>query len=257
MLDKQRCMNKINILSVRNTNKKLKRRDKQILKLKSENDILHSKLQSLNKSVKSVKDKYSNLKALSYYYKGKTNTQKEKIAQSVNENENLKKSIEILKDQNANLSLEFSKISSKIETYQKGKYTDEIRLVCYELLNKGVSTKNIPEVIKFVLKSLASLEVDRLPKPTLLKYMSTEAGFISKSVAAKQLLHSESNTIQTDDTTKKHNKYLNFVATTSTGKLLGLGLQDHFSGDAQSQLDCMQFFLMNLQIISNVALLNL
>ena len=88
MLDKQRCMNKI---SVRNTNKKLKRRDKNILKLKSENDILHSKLQSLNKSVKSVKDKYSNLKALSYYYKGKTNTQKEKIAQSVNENENLKK----------------------------------------------------------------------------------------------------------------------------------------------------------------------
>ena len=125
------------------------------------------------------------------------------------------------------------------------------------MLNKGVSTKNIPEVIKFVLKSLASLEVDRLPKPTLLKYMSTEAGFISKSVAAIQLLHSESNTIQTDGTTKKHNKYLNFVATTSTGKLLGLGLQDHFSGDAQSQLDCMQFFLMNLQIISNVALLNL
>jgi hypothetical protein len=39
-------------------------------------------------------------------------------------------------------------------------YTDEIRLVCYELLDKGVSTKNIPEVIKFVLKSLASLEVD-------------------------------------------------------------------------------------------------
>ena len=86
------------------------------------------------------------------------------------------------------------------------------------MLNKGVSTKNIPEVIKFVLKSLASLEVDRLPKPTLLKYMSTEAGFISKSVAAKQLLHSESNTIQTDGTTKKHNKYLNFVTTTSTGK---------------------------------------
>ena len=129
-----------------------------------------------------------------------------------------KKSIESLEDQNANLSLEFSKISSKIETYQKGKYTNEIRLVCYELLNKGVSTKNIPEVIKFVLKRLASLEVDRLPKPTLLKYMSTEAGFISKSVAAKQLLHSESNTIQTHGTTKKHNKYLNFVTTTSTGK---------------------------------------
>ena len=34
MLDKQRCMNKINILSVRNTNKKLKRRDKNILKLR-------------------------------------------------------------------------------------------------------------------------------------------------------------------------------------------------------------------------------
>jgi hypothetical protein len=43
--------------------------------------------------VKSVKDKYSNLKAFSYYYKGKTNTQKEKIAQSVNENENLKKKV--------------------------------------------------------------------------------------------------------------------------------------------------------------------
>ena len=92
MLDKQSCMNKINILSVRNTNKKLKRRDNKILKLKSENDILHSKLQSLNKYVKSVKDKYSNLRALSYYYKGKTNIQKEKIAQSVNDNENLKKS---------------------------------------------------------------------------------------------------------------------------------------------------------------------
>ena len=45
-------------------------------------NIVYTKLQSLNKSVKSVKDKYSNLKALSYYYKGKTNTQKEKIAVS-------------------------------------------------------------------------------------------------------------------------------------------------------------------------------
>jgi hypothetical protein len=52
------------------------------MNLKSENDMLHSKLQSLNKSVKSVKDKYSNLKALSFYYKSKTNTQKEKIAVS-------------------------------------------------------------------------------------------------------------------------------------------------------------------------------
>jgi hypothetical protein len=81
--------------------------------------------------------------------------------------------------------------------------------------------------------------------------MSTEAGFISKSVAAKQLLHSESNTIQTDGTTKKHNKYLNFVATTSTGKLLGLGLQDHFSGDAQSQLDGMKIFFSHSLILDS------
>jgi hypothetical protein len=56
--------------------------------------------------------------------------------------------------------------------------------------------------------------------------MSTEAGFISKSVAAIQLLHSESNTIQTDGTTKKHNKYLNLVR----GNYWGLGYKITFQG---------------------------
>lgn len=44
----------------------------------------------------------------------------------------------------------------------------------------------------------------------------------------------------------KNNKYLHFVAKTSTGKLFVLGLQDHFSGVAQSQLDGMHFFLDEL-----------
>ena len=50
--------------------------------------------------------------------------------------------------------------STLITTYDRGKYSDDIRSCCYELLSLNVGIRNIKPVIKTVLKNIAHKGVD-------------------------------------------------------------------------------------------------
>lgn len=49
-----------------------------------------------------------------------------------------------------------------IITYQQGKYTDDVRACCYELLSLNVGVQNVKAVITTVLKNITHKSVERL-----------------------------------------------------------------------------------------------
>ena len=77
--------------------------------------------------------------------------------------------------------------SNEVRTFQNGKYTQEMRECCMELLTSGnVSLRKIPVVIKTVMTHLTGKLPTRIPSQALLSdRIMTEA----KIVALKQVLH--------------------------------------------------------------------
>ena len=116
--------------------------------------------------------------------------------------------------------LEEAMANERISLFADGRYTDATRLVVYELLSKGVGSRQVGTIIQTVLSGLVNVAVDRVPQFTIVKQMSAEAALLAKASAAHDISTNEGvSTLHTDGTTKKHRKYLDFLATTSKGKV--------------------------------------
>lgn len=87
-----------------------------------------------------------------------------------------------------NLRCELDDIMKDIEivSFENGKYTDDIRLTCFELIARGVSSRNVSDIIKIVLQDVAKMKVNRLPKPSLMRYLSIEQAMLNKETALVQ-----------------------------------------------------------------------
>ena len=57
--------------------------------------------------------------------------------------------------------------TTDITTFAQGKYTDDIRSCCYELLSLNIDVRNMKPVITFVLRNIAKKKVSRLPSKAL------------------------------------------------------------------------------------------
>ena len=55
--------------------------------------------------------------------------------------------------------------TSKITTYEDGKYTDDVRICVMELLLRNVGIKQVESVIRAVMK-MCKVKCDRLPQHT-------------------------------------------------------------------------------------------
>ncbi|XP_072048132.1 uncharacterized protein [Amphiura filiformis] len=124
----------------------------------------------------------------------------------------------------------------EISTFENGRYTDDIRVTVYELLSMGVGSKKVSEIIRTVLERVAKMKVTRLPKPTIIKYMATEQGMLAKR-AAQHAIETSSDpiTLHTDGTSKHHNHYLTYLASTSSGTV-AMGLHDIHSETADEMV---------------------
>ena len=79
-------------------------------------------------------------------------------------------------------------ISEKeINAYQNGKYKDDIRVCCYELLSLNFGIRNIKAVISLVLKNIVYTSVDHLPGHTTLCDMMVESLTIAQAQLTDQL----------------------------------------------------------------------
>ena len=130
-----------------------------------------------------------------------------------------------------------SNIDEEIATFHKGKYTDNVRVCCYELLSLNVGVRNVVPVIKAVMRSLAHKSLDRLPSRALLCQMMVECLTLAHAQLGEELSNEERNyyTLQTDGTTKYGEHFVTYNVATVDGTY-SLGLHHVFSGSAQDSL---------------------
>lgn len=91
--------------------------------------------------------------------------------------------------------------TNEITTFSNGKYVDEIRLCCYELLNLNIGISNIEPVITSVLKNLTQRNVSRLPSRALLCNMMIESLTLAQAQLGEELSTNDKEYF-TDGTTK-------------------------------------------------------
>ena len=136
-------------------------------------------------------------------------------------------------------------------TYQQGKYTDDVRACCYELLSLNVGVQNVKAVITTILKNIAHKSIEHLPCRTTLCDMMVESLTVAQAQLGEELTREETDyhTLQTDGTTKYGEHFTTYdIATNET--IYHLGLRQIFSGSAQNTLDTLIEILDDLNVVS-------
>ena len=230
----------------RNATKKLKRRDNTINAQFKEKDELICDLQlksnSSDDQVSHLKGDKDRLRHKLTYWKKKFTQLKMSVDERADEllveheqvQGDLMEKICELENDNSELHElvdDLMSSTSEISTFAHGKYTDDIRLCCYELLSLNVGINNIKPVITSVLKNIAQKTVSRLPSKALLCNMMVESLTLAQAQLAEEL-SSDFFTLQTDGTTKYGQHFATYdICTDDT-----LGLRHIFSGSSQTTL---------------------
>ena len=118
-----------------------------------------------------------------------------------------------------------------------------------DLLCMGVSTRNVEDVIRKVLKHTVNIDVGRLPKATFAKCMLLEARSLAQLQVADELTEnwdSESRTLHSDGTSKKGRSFITYDIVKNDGSSLVTGLRETASGDAASQLTVLEDILKDV-----------
>ena len=115
--------------------------------------------------------------------------------------------------------------ATPIVCFENGKFTDDMRHCCYELLCLNVGVRNVKPIIKSVLQNVAHKEVDRLPGKTVLCNMMVECLSLAQAQLSEELSLQSADfyTLQTDGTTKHGQHFGTYdIATADTTYCLGL-----------------------------------
>ena len=248
----------------RNTNKRLKRREKVIDEQKSQIHRQQEAIKTYEKKLKGAESQLSKLRAqlnrvnhrASYWRMrvGEVNHQTSaKKAELRQEMESLKKKFSSLDSDNAEMSetLESILSSKEITTFESGRYTDDVRACVYELLSLNVGVRNIAPVIRCVLNNVAHKSVGRLPSYGLTCQMILESLTIVQAQLGEKLSQTVGyNTLQTDGTTKFGEHYATYdVRTSETEISYTLGLRHVFSGSAQDTLETLKEILDDIDSV--------
>lgn len=119
-----------------------------------------------------------------------------------------------------------------IQTFENGKYTNEVRECCMQLVTEGnVSLNKVPIVIKSVLQNLTGKLPERLPSKSLISSrLMVEAKIVACKQACEAMLTNydpkavKGNVLHQDATTKYHDHYEGMQVTLKDGRNLSLGL---------------------------------
>ncbi|VDI51116.1 Hypothetical predicted protein [Mytilus galloprovincialis] len=133
-----------------------------------------------------------------------------------------------------------------IATFENGKYTNEVRECCMQLVTEGnVSLNKLPIVITSVLKNLTGKLPERLPSKSLISSrLMVEAKIVACKQACEAMLtnykptQAKGNVLHQDATTKYHDHYEGMQVTLKDGSNLSLGLSKVGGGDAATYTKC-------------------
>ena len=156
----------------RNTSKKLGRRDKaiseqaeQINTQKQELDKLQRRFRQMESHFQLIKKDKERIRHRAVYWRTKTNETRsssedrevELILGKDKEIGGLRQAVQDIEDDNTELQDKLSELSSAeeiVRTFHKGRFIDDVRVCCLELLSLNVGIRNVEPVIRSVFKNL-------------------------------------------------------------------------------------------------------
>ena len=260
---------KLSKLSVRNVNKRLKRRDEKIMDNKHCIDSLTQEVEGKSAVIRKLENKLESARSEKECYRGKLNRCINKESSTVNTDfdhklatleerhqlkiDGLDSEIVGLRGEMQALRTEYEEMRSKvedikIETHVHGQlYNDNVHQCCYELLSMNVGIHQVDPIIRSVLLNIAGMEVEKLPKPATLVRMLTELKCLSYQQIADELQDCKNITLHSDGTSKFGQHYGSFQISTDT-TAYSLGLSEMLTGSAQQTLDLLKQILNDFQL---------
>ena len=219
-------------LSASNVARRLKTKTTQLQKEQSKSEKLTADVEQFQKKITELKDVLDVKKRVNKnkteqlrYHRLKRSTDQ---VMSEEENSNLHSQLAELEKENDQLRSDLNEImgDQDVSTFDEGRYTEDIRVVCYELISRGVGSRHVSNIIRLVLKRIGGINCGKLPKPTLIRLMAFEQALLAKDAARNAIENcAMPATLQMDGTTKKHIPYVTMLATTDSGTY-GLGLTE-------------------------------
>ena len=232
----EKLQKQVSLLTKTNVVRRLNTKTIQLAKLKMEVEALKEELINLNETLHEKRRESKNTTEKLRYHRLKRG---EDLLASGEENKSLSNQLTELERENDRLKADLDEImgDEEITTFEGGQYKADIRVVCYELISRGVGSNHVSEIIKLILQRVGGLNCGRLPKPTLIRMMALEQALLAKESAKSALEKSTTPvTYQVDGTTKKHVPYLTALASTADGTY-GIGLSEIRTESAQTVLD--------------------
>jgi E1A/CREB-binding protein len=242
----------------RNDRKKIKRKEEKVKLKKKEVKHLQRNLDKRESDVQRMKRNVDRLRHRTAYWKVKCDSSGDEVAAVIIEEQEKRNQLsdELLQLEEEHLNLkdvvdELMTTNEEIATFQGGKYIDNIRSCCYELLSLNVGVRNIKPVIESVIHNIAQRSIGRLPSKTTLCDMMIECLTIAQAQLGEVLTPDDKDyfTLHTDGTTKYGEKFGTYDVTTDD-KTYHLGLRHIFSGSAQTTLDTFHEILEDLDAVS-------
>ena len=245
---------KLSKLSIRNVNKRLRRRDNQIVCLKEqvkekvkiesnlENAEKVSKRLQVNlcyakKRCKAIADECQALSTHAQIIDEKVIGLREALDDVRSERDFLIQRVEELE-------------SHTFETKDhKMKYLDSVRQCCIELLAMNVGIKNVDPVIRCVLKHIVSIEVKELPHSTSLVRMFAEMKGLACQQLAEELSEQDNLTLHSDGTSKYGQHYYSFQISTQDSAY-SLGMAEMLTGSTTQVLHTFKQILSDVELVA-------
>ena len=222
---------KLNTLSPKNIQRKLKRREEKIDELSHENINLKKKLleeqklqdsltytlkqkdeliENLNKELDDALRSKTKSQKLKWYYKNVLDSQKHKdeIVSTSFDSQimELKNQILVLEHQKTECEERLQEFfNSSLNLKINGRYNDNVRAVYQDLVCMGVGINNVKPIVETVLKNIANFDVECLPSSTFARLMFLEARRIAQIQVAESLVYNYDNqchTLYSDGTSK-------------------------------------------------------
>ena len=220
----------------------------------------HEKIQHMEETVQQLKQDVSELQQKlekeqkqssaykSRWWRMKQKHQQCKLDQEEETNEDKLKILQEKLDELEQMNLELHECmgeSKTIQCFRNGRFTDDVRECCMNLLALNVGINNISKVINSVL-SLSGHTADRLPSPSTLSNMLLEARSLAHLQIGEEVPKEEYTTLHSDATTKFGDKYGSFQISTEESSY-SLCLADMKSGSTLDTKELLQETLCTIE----------
>ena len=252
----------------RNVNKRQKRAQSKTTDLKTkvseleeEKNTISGQLDDQTKELNDIKQKYEQAENEVVQLKHQKTGLQKKVWHLQKHKGMQAKEIDSLKDHNAAMILKLESSADElkeknkeleqltclledetINTFENGKYVDEVREVIMDLLAMNVSMSKVNEVIRTVLQKLAGKSISRLPSKAVHSRLLVEAKHLADVQLGRAMLEEADpsqvigNTLHGDGTTK-YRHYQDFEVTTPSCQTYSMGLLELGKSDTEAIMD--------------------